>query len=305
MRLGRERAAAMAAAGFQRDGGNMAVMWCGEVRVFAQKWWEEGNVVGRGIAGSGRGLKTIENEKKGQGLHEDTRGQWTSVGQLHGSQLFGVLWVKCTRHRMPRPSPNHPRKRNRRLGASVISWGGFSQDKRPLPRLVDWPPFALEMEGFLFCTRLGCWHGANEPRCQGRESRFEVAGGSKALQVFVSCVINPTLLAQESVQTNTINHQHQQRNKTRTLLPFSALSIFWFSPSMAPQDLSCWSWAVPPLPLFSVCCLVGQSSWKHRLVIPEMRQLREMQSHGTCKGSSFQSVSTHQTLTNSCHALIL
>lgn len=196
-------------------------------------------------------------------------------------------------------------KETRRLGASVISWGGFSQDKRPLPRLVDWPPFALEMEGFLFCTRLGCWHGANEPRCQGRESRFEVAGGSKALQVFVSCVINPTLLAQESVQTNTINHQHQQRNKTRTLLPFSALSIFWFSPSMAPQELSCWSWAVPPLPLFSVCCLVGQSSWKHRLVVPEMRQLREMQSHGTCKGSSFQSVSTHQTLTNSCDALIL
>lgn len=112
MRLGRERAAAMAAAGFQRDGGNMAVMWCGEVRVFAQKWWEEGNVVGRGIAGSGRGLKTIDNGKKGQGLHEDTRGQWTSVGQLHGSQLFGVLWVKCTRHRMPRPSPNHPRNRN-------------------------------------------------------------------------------------------------------------------------------------------------------------------------------------------------
>lgn len=200
----------MAAAGFQRDGGNMAVMWCGEVRVFAQKWWEEGNVVGRGIAGSGRGLKTIDNGKKGQGLHEDTRGQWTSVGQLHGSQLFGVLWVKCTRHRMPRPSPNHPRKRNpapRRLRHQL---GWVPPRQTPPAEIGRLAPFALEMEGFLFCTRLGCWHGANEPRCQGRESRFEVAGGSKALQVFVSCVINPTLLVQESVQTNTINNVTRQ-----------------------------------------------------------------------------------------------
>lgn len=84
----------------------------------------------------------------------------------------------------------------------------------------------------------------------------------KQLQVFVSCVINPTLLAR--VQMNTINHQRQCRSidlgqtRQESLLTLSIFSIFWLSLEMSPK--TCPVSLDSPLPLFDACCSVGQSS---------------------------------------------
>lgn len=98
----------------------------------------------------------------------------------------------------------------------------------------------------------------------------------KQLQVFVSCVINPTLLAR--VQMNTINHQRQcwsidlGQTRQESLLTLSIFSIFWLSLEIPPK--TCPVSLDSPLPLFDACCSVGQSSWKHHLVLPELHQLR-------------------------------
>lgn len=211
-------------------------------------------------------------------LHEDTRGQWTSVGQLHGSQLFGVLWVKCTRRRMPLPSPNHPRRRKptpRRLRHQL---GWVLPRQTPPAEIGRLAPFALEIEGFLFCTRLGCWHGANEPRCQGRGSRFEVAGGQPSQRKTAPGVRQlrhqPHCLGGKSPDehhqpSTSMLHSRQDKNPSR-LSPYSG-SVHQRHPTSRPVLLVLDG---SPLPLFGVCCSVGQSSWKHHLVLPEVHQLR-------------------------------
>jgi len=43
---------------------------------------------------------------------------------------------------------NHPEKNKTDASAPPSSAGVGSPKTRPLPRLVDWPPFALEIVGF-------------------------------------------------------------------------------------------------------------------------------------------------------------